>query len=74
MLGAVGVVGVWLDGSAGGLRADDGGRTGALDVGVLDLRVAQDVGLESGWGEVDVLSGAHDGLASRRRGAWRELR
>ena len=62
MLGAVGVlglltgVGVWLGGSAGGLlRADDGGRTGVLDVGVLDLRVARDAGLEGGRAEVDVL-------------------
>jgi hypothetical protein len=36
------------------LLVDDGGRAG-VDVGVLDLRFARDVGLDGDWAEVDVL-------------------
>ena len=48
-------VGVCFGVSVGGfLWADDCGRTG-VDVGVLDLRLVRDVGLDGGRAEVDAL-------------------
>lgn len=48
-------VGVCFGVSVGGFRrVDDGGRTG-VEVGVLDLRVVREVGLDCDCAEVDVL-------------------